>query len=61
MKKRIVEVNGRLALALPAETIRSFKLKKGQFVDVEYDARSGAVFVRPRSRPARTKSHVNQP
>jgi antitoxin component of MazEF toxin-antitoxin module len=47
MKRKLVHIGSSLAVTLPAEVVREFKLKKGQSVDVSVHPRTGAVTIRP--------------
>jgi len=46
-KRKLVQAGGSLAVTLPVEVVREFKLKKGAEVDVSVHPRTGAVTVRP--------------
>ena len=47
MRRRLVQAGGSLAVTLPAEVVREFKLVKGAEVDVSVHPQTGAVTVRP--------------
>jgi antitoxin component of MazEF toxin-antitoxin module len=47
MKRRLVQAGGSLAVTLPVEVVREFKLKKGGEVDVSVHPQTGAVTIRP--------------
>jgi antitoxin component of MazEF toxin-antitoxin module len=47
MKRSLVQAGGSLAVTLPAEVVREFKLEKGMTVDVSVHPQTGAVTVRP--------------
>ncbi len=47
MKRKLVQAGSSLAVTLPAEIVREFRLTKGQEVDVTIHPVSGAVIVRP--------------
>ena len=47
MKRKIVQAGGSLAVTLPAELVKEFKLKKGGEVDVSIHPQTGAVTIRP--------------
>ena len=47
MKRKLVQAGGSLAVTLPAELIREFKLEKGMSVDVSVHPQTGAVTIRP--------------
>lgn len=47
MKRKLVQAGGSLAVTLPAEVVREFKLKKGLEVDVSVNFQTGAVTIRP--------------
>ncbi len=46
MKRRLVQAGGSLAVTLPAEVVKEFKLTKGAEVDVSVHPQTGAVTVR---------------
>jgi len=46
-KRKLVQAGGSLAVTLPAEVVREFKLKKGAEVEVSVHPRTGAVTIRP--------------
>jgi antitoxin component of MazEF toxin-antitoxin module len=50
MKRKLVQAGGSLAVTLPAEVVKEFKLKKGMAVDVSVHPRTGTVLVRPGAR-----------
>ncbi|MGH9464478.1 MAG: AbrB/MazE/SpoVT family DNA-binding domain-containing protein [Thermoanaerobaculia bacterium] len=47
MKRSLVQAGGSLAVTLPAEVVREFKLEKGMEVDVSVHPLTGAVTIRP--------------
>jgi antitoxin component of MazEF toxin-antitoxin module len=47
MRRRLVKAGGSLAVTLPAEVVREFKLRKGMAVDVAVHPATGAVTIRP--------------
>jgi antitoxin component of MazEF toxin-antitoxin module len=47
MKRKLVQAGGSLAVTLPVEVVREFKLKKGAEVDVSVHPQTGAVTIRP--------------
>ena len=47
MKRKLVQAGGSLAVTLPAEVVREFKLEKGAEVDVSIHPLTGAVTIRP--------------
>jgi antitoxin component of MazEF toxin-antitoxin module len=47
MKRKLVRAGGSLAVTLPVEVVREFKLKKGAEVDVSVHPQTGAVTIRP--------------
>jgi len=47
MKRKLVQAGGSLAVTLPAEVVKEFKLRKGAEVDVSVHPQTGAVTVRP--------------
>ncbi len=47
MERKIVQIGSSLAVTLPAEVVKEFKLKKGHTVDVSVHPQSGAVTIRP--------------
>ena len=47
MQRKIVQVGSSLAVTLPAEVVKEFKLKKGHAVEVSIHPQSGAVTIRP--------------
>ena len=46
MRRKLVQAGGSLAVTLPAEVVREFKLKKGAEVDVSVHPQTGAVTIR---------------
>jgi len=50
MKRKLVQAGGSLAVTLPAEVVREFKLTKGMAVDVSVHPQTGAVTIRPGAR-----------
>jgi antitoxin component of MazEF toxin-antitoxin module len=46
MKRKLVQAGGSLAVTLPAEVVKEFKLKKGTEVDVSVHPQTGAVTIR---------------
>ena len=47
MERKIVQIGSSLAVTLPSEVVKEFKLKKGHTVDVSIHPQSGAVTIRP--------------
>jgi putative addiction module antidote len=47
MERKIVRIGSSLAVTLPSEVVKEFKLKKGQSVEVSVHPQSGAVTIRP--------------
>lgn len=47
MERQLVQAGGSLAVTLPAEVVKEFKLKKGMSVDVSVHPRTGVVTIRP--------------
>jgi antitoxin component of MazEF toxin-antitoxin module len=47
MRRKLVKAGGSLAVTLPAEVVKEFKLKKGAEVDVSVHPQTGAVTIRP--------------
>lgn len=47
MERKIVQIGSSLAVTLPSEVVKQFRLKKGQTVEVSVHPRNGAVTIRP--------------
>jgi antitoxin component of MazEF toxin-antitoxin module len=47
MERKIVQIGSSLAVTIPAEVVKEFKLKKGQTVEVSVHPQNGAVTIRP--------------
>jgi antitoxin component of MazEF toxin-antitoxin module len=47
MKRKLVQAGGSLAVTLPVEVVKEFKLVKGAEVDVSVHPQTGAVTIRP--------------
>ena len=47
MERKIVQIGSSLAVTLPSEVVKEFKLKKGQTVEVSVHPQNGAVTIRP--------------
>ena len=47
MKRKLVQAGSSLAVTLPVEVVKEFKLKKGAEVDVSVHPQTGAVTIRP--------------
>jgi len=47
MRRKLVQAGGSLAVTLPVEVVKEFKLKKGAEVDVSVHPQTGAVTIRP--------------
>jgi antitoxin component of MazEF toxin-antitoxin module len=47
MKRKLVQAGSSLAVTLPAEVVREFRLKKGMGVEVSVHPQTGAVTIRP--------------
>jgi antitoxin component of MazEF toxin-antitoxin module len=45
-KRKLVQAGGSLAVTLPVEVVREFKLKKGAEVEVSVHPQTGAVTIR---------------
>lgn len=50
MRRKIVQAGGSLAVTLPVEVVKEFKLKKGAEVEVAVHPRTGAVTIIPGAR-----------
>ncbi len=50
MNRKLVQAGGSLAVTLPAEVVREFKLRRGMEVEVSVHPRTGAVTIRPGAR-----------
>lgn len=50
MKRKLVQAGGSLAVTLPAELVREFRLKKGMSVELSVHPQTGAVTIRPGAR-----------
>jgi len=50
MKRKLVQAGSSLAVTLPAEVVKEFKLKKGAEVDVSVHPQTGAVTIRTGAR-----------
>lgn len=50
MERQLVQAGGSLAVTLPAEIVREFKLKKGMAVDVSIHPQTRAVTIRMAAR-----------
>ena len=48
MTRKLVQAGSSLAVTLPVEVVKEFKLKKGQEVEVSVHPRTGVVTIRPR-------------
>jgi antitoxin component of MazEF toxin-antitoxin module len=46
MKRKLIQAGSSLAVTLPAEVVKEFKLKKGAEVDVSVHPQTGAVTIR---------------
>ena len=46
MKRKLVQAGSSLAVTLPVEVVKEFKLKKGAEVDVSVHPQTGAVTIR---------------
>ncbi len=46
MERKIVQIGSSLAVTLPSEVVKEFKLKKGQEVEVSVHPATGAVTIR---------------
>jgi antitoxin component of MazEF toxin-antitoxin module len=46
MRRKLVQAGGSLAVTLPVEVVKEFKLKKGAEVDVSVHPQTGAVTIR---------------
>jgi antitoxin component of MazEF toxin-antitoxin module len=47
MRRKLVQAGSSLAVTLPAEVVKEFKLKKGAEVEVSVHPRTGAVTIIP--------------
>jgi antitoxin component of MazEF toxin-antitoxin module len=47
MERKLVQIGSSLAVTLPSEVVKEFRLKKGQEVDVSVHPATGAVTIRP--------------
>jgi antitoxin component of MazEF toxin-antitoxin module len=47
MQRKLVQIGKSLAVTLPAEVVKEFKLEKGQSVNVSVHPSTGAVTIRP--------------
>ena len=47
MTRKLVRIGSSLAVTLPSEVVKEFKLKKGQSVDVSVHPTTGAITIRP--------------
>jgi antitoxin component of MazEF toxin-antitoxin module len=47
MTRKLVQIGSSLAVTLPAEVVKDFKLKKGQAVEVSVHPTTGVVTIRP--------------
>jgi antitoxin component of MazEF toxin-antitoxin module len=47
MTRKLVQAGSSLAVTLPAEVVKQFKLKKGAEVEVSVHPQTGAVTIRP--------------
>ena len=47
MTRKLVQAGSSLAVTLPAEVVKQFKLKKGAEVEVSVHPRTGVVTIRP--------------
>ena len=47
MERRLVQAGGSLAVTLPAEIVKEFRLKKGMSVEVSIHPQTRAVTIRP--------------
>ena len=47
MERKLVQIGSSLAVTLPAEVVKEFRLKKGHSVEVSVHPTTGAVTIRP--------------
>ena len=47
MERKLVQIGNSLAVTLPSEVVKGFKLKKGHSVEVSVHPMTGAVTIRP--------------
>ena len=47
MERKLVQVGSSLAVTLPSEVVKEFKLRKGQKIEVAVHPVTGAVTIRP--------------
>ncbi|MGH9399244.1 MAG: AbrB/MazE/SpoVT family DNA-binding domain-containing protein, partial [Thermoanaerobaculia bacterium] len=47
MDRKLVQIGSSLAVTIPSEVVKEFKLKKGQKVEISVHPATGAVTIRP--------------
>ena len=47
MERKLVQIGSSLAVTLPSDIVKEFKLRKGHKVEVSVHPRTGAVTIRP--------------
>jgi antitoxin component of MazEF toxin-antitoxin module len=47
MERKLVQIGSSLAVTLPSDIVKEFKLRKGQEVEVSVHPTTGAVTIRP--------------
>ena len=47
MERKLVQIGSSLAVTLPSEVVKEFRLRKGQEVEVSVHPATGAVTIRP--------------
>ena len=47
MERKLIQIGSSLAVTLPSDIVKEFKLKKGHKVEVSVHPRTGAVTIRP--------------
>lgn len=47
MDRKLVQIGSSLAVTLPSEVVKEFKLRKGQKVEISVHPTTGAVTIRP--------------
>jgi antitoxin component of MazEF toxin-antitoxin module len=47
MERKLIQIGSSLAVTLPSDIVKEFKLRKGHKVEVSVHPRTGAVTIRP--------------
>jgi antitoxin component of MazEF toxin-antitoxin module len=47
MDRKLIQIGSSLAVTLPSEVVKEFKLRKGQKVEISVHPTTGAVTIRP--------------